>query len=505
MAQVPALVRRLLETPDIARAVPRLPAEVLHRVIERCGLDACADIVALTTPRQLERLLDMDLWRAPVPGADETLDAARFGEWLEVLLDLDPDVAVDRLAAMDLDLVVGGLANHIAVYDGGAVAAYIMLDGEEMPEKRPLRGGQISEIGGFVVKARRSPAWHTIVDLLFHLHDACPAFFFRLMRGVIALSDSGREADGFHQLLDRRDQHEADLADARGERRDRQGYVAPAQARAFLQAARTIDLHGTQPAMDPIVRASLRDITPEPLTDEAARGGDGVPSVDAVMEVLSDAGVVTRPRALIGAGETADARLALVRAFAESHLTSFEELAFLANALVSGGTIHGRAFTMQEASDAAAATCNLGLENWPGGWGERDLVTAFRVGWTVVHRELCRGGAAAAIEALADLSCDDRDVQWALQTLRRELIQHLEDGEPWRARQSLDAILMLDAPAWAVLRALIDECPAMHAALIPAGRPPLRVDPDAVTFVARNSDLAAVRAYLASLPATLTG
>ncbi|HJZ77323.1 MAG TPA: DUF6178 family protein [Vicinamibacterales bacterium] len=514
MVETRDLVKRLLDTPDIARVLPRLPPDVLHRLIDRCGLEACAEIVALITPRQLERLLDIDLWRAPAPGADERLDAERFGQWVEMLLQLDPSAAAERLAAMDLDLVVGALAEHVAVFDGAVITSFMTLDGEQAPGR--ALDGQVSEIGGFFVQARRSPAWDAILELLVRLQDERPALFHRVMRGCIGLSDGAREADGFHPLLEPRDQHRSDLASERAVRRDAQGYVAPAEARAFLQASRRIRLEDAQPPADPIVRACLRAIAPEPVPAEEARADEGSPgasttaaadaaAVTSVFEILSGAGVLTQPRALIGAGDADDSRLSLVRQFGDTHLAASEELAFLANALLAGGAIQGRPFAAQQAADAVLATCNLGFENWPAGWPVRDLVAAFQVGWAVLDRDLCRHGAAVLIDVLADLECSDRDVHWALQTLRRDLMRHLRDGEPWRAREALDAILMLDAPAWAVLRALIDECPTLHATLDSSRRQPLRVDPAACTFVARNREIGAAREYLASLSSTLAG
>src|SRR4030095_5882572 len=100
MANAHHLVKRLLEAPDLARVVPRLPPDVLHRVIDRCGLEGCADLVALATPHQLERVLDVDLWRVPAASADEALDVERFGLWLEVLLQAGASIAADKLAAM---------------------------------------------------------------------------------------------------------------------------------------------------------------------------------------------------------------------------------------------------------------------------------------------------------------------------------------------------------------------------------------------------------------------
>src|SRR6266436_5110767 len=45
-----------------------------------------------------------------------------------------------------------------------------------------------------------------------------------------------------------------------------------------------------------------------------------------------------------------------------------EEFAYLANTIVAGCSIQARPFTVREASDAVAAICNLGLENWPARW-----------------------------------------------------------------------------------------------------------------------------------------
>jgi hypothetical protein len=325
------------------------------------------------------------------------------------------------------------------------------------------------------------------------------------MRGCVALSNAGYERDGLDALPGARDQQFVDLAVEREARRDREGYVSPAEARAFLQAARDVRLDRPRPPIDATAHAYLRDLAAGPVAEDEGTPEPGGPVGDpmpmtAVLDILAEAGVVATPRALLPAAVLDDAPLALVRAFADAHLAAPSELTFLANALVSGGARPERPFTLQEASDYVLATCNLGLENWPPDWASPDLLTAFRIGWSLLHHDVCRHAARVLADALAGIECVDRDSQWALQTLRHDLLRHLDAGQPWRAASALDAILALDTAAWAVLQALIAECPAGHAAMSGTQR---QIDPAAVTSLSRNADIAAVRAYLETIASRL--
>jgi hypothetical protein len=90
-----------------------------------------------------------------------------------------------------------------------------------------------------------------------------------------------------------------------------------------------------------------------------------------------------------------------------------------------------------------------------------------------------------------------------LYALRRDLVQQVHDGAWSRARNALEAIMLLDAPAWAALAALIDECPTIHAAVGSAGRSLRSIAADDRQFISRNSQIAMAREFLESLPATL--
>ena len=177
-------------------------------------------------------------------------------------------------------------------------------------------------------------------------------------------------------------------------------------------------------------------------------------------------------------------------------------------------SIQARAFTAQEAFDAAVAVCNLGLENWPAHWlaaeargdvsvlTSQDFVTVFQVGWTVLHDEVSMYAAERLIDVLKDLRCDDDETQTALDELRVEMTKHWRAGEPWRAREAMDVVAILDLPAWATLLALIDECPVIHAGL-GAARSSQAISASAFDFISTNSQIASVREYMQSLPETL--
>src|SRR5262249_43078021 len=159
---------------------------------------------------------------------DERFDADRFGVWLEVLLETGADAAAQKLAGMDVELVIAGLAQHALVYDRAAVTPYETLDGEQVEPIRAVDGGLSFAIGGCLLVARRADSWDAIVEVLTSLNADHPDFFRQVMGGCRALSNSGREIDGLDDLLPEGEQDMFDLAVDREGRREKQGYVTPA-------------------------------------------------------------------------------------------------------------------------------------------------------------------------------------------------------------------------------------------------------------------------------------
>src|SRR5262249_41295569 len=201
---------------------------------------------------------------------------------------------------------------------------------DEPPERR--RSGEPGcELGGYLLEAKRSDAWDTIVELLATLDSNHPEYFHRVMRGCRRLSNEGFELDGLHDLLDDRAQDLFDLAFDREHRREGRGFVTLAQARAFLHDARRVPLKQlTPPPSNPIVRAYFRAIAATPPPDPASPAINGLrreasgssataedtrAAVGAVVDLLRDAGVLNdQPPALLPAAQDEPQMLARIHA-----------------------------------------------------------------------------------------------------------------------------------------------------------------------------------------------
>ncbi|MEO8071122.1 MAG: hypothetical protein ABI652_06945, partial [Acidobacteriota bacterium] len=372
----------------------------------------------------------------------------------------------------------------------------------------------------------------------------------RVMRACRSLSNSAPEVDGLDNLLTSPEQVMFDLGANRERRRESHGYATPAEARAFLEMSRELRLdRDSLPPMNPVTvayfRAAGESVAADdngaarllPAADAPATSEGSASAVAFVVDLLTDEGVLPRPpRALLEGPEGRASRVTRIQAqlqFVDGHHPAAyslrtQELAFVANSIMAGCSIQARPFTAQEASDAAVAACNLGLENWPPHWSSassrprssvaeaallpedflvgHDLVRVFQVGWSVLHHQVCMYAAARLIDVLTSLKFEDREIQAGLKALRREMQQQWRAGTPWRAREALEVIAILDMPAWVALLGLIDECPVIHAGISAApGSRILSFSASAFEFISGNSQIASIHQYLQALPATLRG
>jgi hypothetical protein len=564
------LLARILDTPHLARAVPRLPPQVLHRIIEQQGLEASVELISLTTPGQVAGLFDIDLWRSPTPGAGEQFDRARFGEWLEVLADADPALAASRLAELDAGLIAVALAQHIFVFDPATLYTVDDIDGDFVPIRRAVEAEYRAEIGGYLIVGKRRDAWDALTSVLLQLEAEHRTTFDRLMTACRAMSNSAPEIDGLDDLLTVREQAMFDVEVDRERRRAQQGYATVNQSRAFLEAARRLTIDDpAPPAANEIADAYFRDLddneqtAPDASTagpnetsagdrDQPAEPGessdDATGDVMSLVELLVDAGVLAGPpRALLAGPDPSVSQNPSMQGameFLRDHepeafIRRTHELAFLSNILVAGCPLQDRVFTLQEASDAAVAICNLGLENWPLHWtrdvaadrpvvpntslpvdflARQSLVPVCQVGWHTLYERVCLYTAERLIGLLSEMtrgvssgsrrrtSLADPDTLAGIEALCAVLRKGVAAGTPWSGRETLDVIMTLDIPAWATIVGLIAEYPVIHGAMAAASGVHVKaVKPSDFTFISRNPQIAAIYAYLDGLPAMLGG
>jgi hypothetical protein len=526
------LVGRILETPDLARVVQSLEPAVLQQLVLRCGLEDCGPIVALATTEQLMRVFDGDLWRAERAGGEERLDTERFALWLGVLAEAGADVAARRLLEMDFDFVTAALSRQVLVLDGGEMTIerlfVEMRDDPELAEQALERAEAVLEelpsleLGGFIVVARRADAWDALAAILVSLHDTHHAFFGRLLARCRAFSaeyidDNG----GLYDVLTTTDQVLDDVAGERDDRREREGFVAPPVAAAFLKIARELVVSAAAPpGVDHVSLRYFRNLAAR-ASERSPRATppaapDHVPAdsterrVHELLTTLEDEGVVPCSRAALPAPprDSRD-RYPRIRAFLDrdrpdaERARRDEELGYLANALVAGCSFQSRRFRPVEAAEAVLAACNLGLECWPRRWPEpADAVALFRVGWSVVYDEVCLRAARRLVEVVAHLGCDDRELRSQLATLARRMTGEIAAGTPWRAREDLDVLVILDPPCWSTLLGLVDECPVVPRTPDDPERPALRMTPE-FEFVSERAQIARVDDFLERLPELL--
>jgi hypothetical protein len=136
---------------------------------------------------------------------------------------------------------------------------------------------------------------------------------------------------------------------------------------------------------------------------------------------------------------------------------------------------------------------------------DHDLVTAFGVGWSVLHQDVSLFVAQQLISTLDDLHSADPDIERGLVALRRKLEQQRDAGTPWRARDAAEVLAMLEITAWISVLGLLDECPVLPAALtaVLEGRT-TTISPTAFEFISTAAQLGDVRLFMRKLPDVLS-
>jgi hypothetical protein len=516
---------RLLDAPNLPERVARLAPESLHRLIRANGLEACGPLIAVATVEQIASVLDLDLWNT-TSGHDDQFDEQRFAAWIEMLADADPGVAARVIAGLDVGLVVTGLSRHIRVFDP-AVLSPLVSDDEVSTR---ASGDLDAEVGGYVIESRGTDAWDAIVRLLLTLDSDHGDCFHALMQGCRRLSNSTPERDGLDDLPLAAEQMLEDERLARDDRRSRQGYVTAGDARAFLGLARNRPLARPDLAGSAnVIAARYLHGSDEPASSGARQPLAGVlpagapPDGNAPASLDDDLSIdlepaPAQPKALPGAVSGALPPTPIERLMARLssgdapvHAARTRELAFLVNALLSGCSVYGRTMTPDEALQAAAGACHLGMEMRFGPLGEirpadGDLIGAFEAGWALLHEQVGLFAARRLLSVLDAVRSVDATTERGLRDLRKSLERHLAEGAPWLAQEALDVISTLDLPTWACLLGLLSECPVFPK-LLPAvlEKQAASISGTAFDCFATMADVRLARAFAERLEEAMVG
>ena len=376
------LLLRILERPALVAAVRELPGAVLGKLIERIGLEDAGELVALATTAQLERVFDDDLWCAGRAGGDETFRPERFALWLRVMLDAGDPRLVRRLCELPQELLVLAVHRLVLVLDMDVVAEQL-APGDEDAEalERALETSVVEEWEEFRVIARDPDLWDDVWGALLSLdrehHDRLRA----LLEACCAMSTeyiSGQ--GGLFQVLTAEEMLDSDVAAARDDRRVAEGFISPADARAFLALAR----RGGGGARDPITRAYFRGLEPNqgpkqtPKTSEPRTRGTALAAeadVGELAALLREAEVIAPPPTgtLAALTDGSSSKPHLVAPLFEQAMNDLRqrepalfsartrELGYLVNVWIAGGAHEGRPPRPVEALELVLRACEAGM------------------------------------------------------------------------------------------------------------------------------------------------
>jgi len=380
-----ALLMHILERPELVSAVRELPGAVLGKWIDRIGLEDAGELVALASTRQLEQLLDDDLWKAADVGHDETFHPDRFVLWLRVMSDIGEDFLAQRLAELPQDLLVLAIHKLVLVIDMDVLEEQVSASSDDLARdlEKALGGSVFEEWEELRLIARDSDAWDDIWNAILLLDREHHHRLRNILDQCCAMSTEYISGNGgLFEVLTSGEMLESDVTAAREDRRAAEGFVSPADARSFLELSR----RGEGGDRDPITRAYFRALGDS--NPKESRGGKSAPRIDVVdahsvgdvnglISLLQEAEVIApaahQPFPALTAGKSLAAtskRLAPLfeRAMGELRQSDpltfserVEELGYLVNVWIAGGEHEGRRPRPPEALETVMSTCEAGL------------------------------------------------------------------------------------------------------------------------------------------------
>ena len=536
LKQPSQLLNHILDQPELPDIIQKLDSGVLTKLIRHVGLEDSAQIVFLATAKQLENVLDEDLWYSEAPGRDETFDAARFGLWLEIMEENGSDFAARRVMELDEDLVTLGLCQLVLV--AGIDNQALWLSDNPRPDEgnlleRVLDSSLNQRFGNYLVIAKNHSSWDAVLALMVELNELDYDKLIRLLDRCSRISGEDLEDNGgLLHVLTAEEMLEEDVSADRQERREGRGFVTPTSAAAFLSevrstalkkmiASKTMD-YGSRAyfkAAETQAEAAVRSQISEDLSKKEDSKSLDL-KVIRFIQTLQDAEVLpaSDPKKLLGydGDESWAQHLPLAEAMnfigqKEPALYSqrLTELSYVSNLLISGCGFKGRSFQPKEAAEAAFSVCNLGsellikadaeseenppIDPWTTLLKKHHLVKLFQVGWKILFDNVVRYTAKAVLKFFYLLKTDMRDPEHAYETshVLNRLRCCILCGRPWEFNEEMDYLqIFLDGETTMAIAELLQEYPTLSEVICKQGGH--RLSP----FIRSQTHIGSIRRFL---------
>jgi hypothetical protein len=484
-----ALLDTLTSSTSLPALVANLEPQALKRLVDDVGLADAGPLIEYASTTQISHLVDESIWQSSHASIPETIDAAALLAWFDLWLDVGEAFAAAKLIDLGLDFCTMAFA-RLVVVDGEATRV-----GDEFSLM----------IGGHGVGARYADEWDSLSAVVLALWDEDPDFlealFDRLSFRHSMLGIAG-ELDAASVL-------EADAGYARTSEKTRQGYVAGADAAAFLSEIQlaNLELLVAEQAYDLATKRFFRELDagaqdgkhkPEETTPRRDAPADTVDAdLDALQRELEHyehrRGKDTR---LLTGPDLPEEQILIRRVLADLQArpsvleARTRELAYLSNLVITGCRMDSQEIPENTAANLIMATCNLaaGFVAWQAE-GETDptaerfsemllaepgLIRLFRIGWNLLGRiplQVARSLNRLLLEESSPTRAALRPwLRDEVDSLLKSpgLLASIETGDFDDARETVAILsIVLDETAVEVLAQLVDSVPRLCGRLAP--------------------------------------
>lgn len=380
------LLKTLHDSPALPAFIKTLNAPVLQRLIDHVGLRDAGALVALTTTQQLREVFEVALWKTLIPGQAEAPRPEMFLEWLDVLLEVSPAFAAQRLIELGGDFVVLHIGQLIRVREQGFDGPDPDVDFSDDVDVEVQEA-----FDSYIVNPIHEDEWDSVRTTLVELGNEDASFLQHVLaRCCPTVSTSFIVSDGEELLRDE--------THAREQRRERSGFVTPQMATRFLSAAKQASIEdlvalrnyddvshryfeqlttAANEAATTVTRGSTQTDPPSEANAHLQDDDQEASPISGTQRRALEAALVRAeiirndppPLLLSGPEDSREPTIAL-----QSHLDRLQvrhpamfsarlgELIFLANVLMAGSWYQNARFSEPDAAQAALACANLGLE-----------------------------------------------------------------------------------------------------------------------------------------------